>query len=426
MISTIKKRCADFVASRRLAIALSMLMLAGIVIAATYRQFPAASSNTRWLEITPQLLENRLGLVGRIEAGTRQTLAAPFEGLIKQVAVVEGQHVDQNQLLLTLDTSQLDIQVRQAKAELLKARRTVIDMNNWDHGDEVARARRAVSNDELNLSDTEAKLADTKRLFERGIVARMEVEALEQQCKLLKLNLSSLQAELRAAQDKGKGENRQIAEMELSNAQTRYEMLQALQTQRELRAPFAGIVLRPQRTITTANVVLIQAGQRILQGAAVFELISQKRLQIVARIEETDLHQVQEGMPVQITGDGFTGLSINGKIASIGAQAIPAEMEGGGVTYEIIVTVDPLNTNQQQLIRLGMSARLAILTYSKENGIAIPVEALQHDDSLTPFVVHRANMNEEPRRIHVTIGKATLQGLEVFGMPAGYVEIPVR
>jgi multidrug efflux pump subunit AcrA (membrane-fusion protein) len=157
----------------------------------------------------------------RIEASARQTLSAPFEGTVQQLSVTKGRRVEHNQSLLTLDTAQLDIQLRQAQTELLKAKRTVQDMQDWVHGEDVARARRALTNAELNLNDTETKLIDTRRLFERGIVARMEVEALEQQLRLQRLDLNASQAELRTAQTKGQGDSRQIADMELANAQAR-------------------------------------------------------------------------------------------------------------------------------------------------------------------------------------------------------------
>ncbi|RKS66122.1 HlyD family secretion protein [Photorhabdus asymbiotica] len=379
----------------------------------------------QWVRVEPQLLENHLGLVGRIQAATSLTITAPFDGIIAEVGVIEGQRVKRGQPLLSLDTAQLDIQLRQALTELLKAQRAVQDLADWKNSQDVARARRALTNAQLSLNDTERKLTDTRVLFERGIVARMEVDTLEQQVKVQRLDLAAAKAELSAMFDKGTGENRQIADMELANAQARYQALQTQQVQRELVSPFDGIVVRP--LVTESDKTLsIQKGTRVTQGAPLFGIINLEQVQAVARIEEADLHQLYEGMPVQITGDGFAGLSLQGQIKTIGVQGRSTESQGAGVTYDVLVAVDPLTPEQRQRIRLNMSAKLAIVTYRNEHGLAVPTDALRTGPDGQTFVIYRRELRDPVQQIRVTPRYAVPQGVEVIGLEAGYVEIPVQ
>lgn len=400
------------------------IVLLGLTVVIAYQARPAATvADERWLYVQPQTLENHLGLVGRIEAAMQTTLAAPFEGLVQDMKVAEGQRVERGQHLLTLDTTQLDIQLRDALSAQLKAESTVQEMQDWPQSEGVARARRAVTSAQLGLSDTEAKLADTRRLLERGIVARMEVDTLEQQQRTQQIDLAASQAELRAALDRGKGVNRRIAEMELENAQARYQTLQAQHMQRELHAPFAGIVLRPRRQEGGGSVPLLQQGMRAIQGMPLFELTSLERIKAVTRVEEADLHQLSEGMQVQITGDGFEGTSLQGRIEAIGVQGTPSDY-GAGITYAVTVAIDPLLPAQLQRVRLGMSARLAIVTYRAENGLALPAEALHQGSEGSTFVIHRKAMDGTSRQVTVTPGRAVPQGIEVFGLEPGYVQLP--
>ncbi|MBX8499689.1 efflux RND transporter periplasmic adaptor subunit [Pseudomonas lijiangensis] len=396
-------------------------LLAGLVYG-YQSQSESASPDVRWIAVQPQLLESQLGLVGRIEAASRSTMAAPFEGVVQQVAVVEGQRVERGQHLLTLDTAQLDIQLREALAAQLKLQRTVKDMENWAQGEEVARARRALTSAQYGLSDTERKLADTRRLFERGIVARMDVDSLEQQARVQRLDMTASQSELNAVMEKGKGENRQIADMELANAQSRYQALQALHARREIEAPFAGIVLRPQRP-EGGVAPLIQQGMRMPQGTPLFELASLEQIRAVARVEEVDLHQLADGMPVQVTGDGFEGITLQGTLSSIAAQGVAPDF-GGGTTYEVVISIASLTPAQQVKVRLGMSARLAIVTYRTDNGFAVPPEVLRQDAEGRTFIVYRKDMADAPQRVMVTAGRAMPQGVEVSGLKPGYVELP--
>jgi multidrug efflux pump subunit AcrA (membrane-fusion protein) len=407
-------------------VAVLCLLACGIAFAVMW-PFAASSDpgDARWVPVQPQPLENSLRLVGRIEPAARILIAAPFEGTIKELAVAEGSRVESGQSLLTIDTTQLEIQMRQARAELLKAQSNVEKMKDWENSDEVTRARRAVTAAETTLGNTKSKLTETSHLYERGIVARQEVEDTQEHINSLEGELASARSELQAARNKGQGENRQIADMELANAVARDKAQQALYEQRELRAPFAGFVLRPKKANEDAeNSVPLQVGLTVKQGMPLLELVNMERFQALARVEEADLHQLAEKMPVEITGEGFEGLVLTGHIANISSQGKRADENSGSTTYDVIVAIDPLPPEQPSRVRIGMSARLSIVTYHAENGFVLPAEAVRQGEDGQLFVIHRQSMNEQPKRVTVKTGRAVLQGVEVFGVEPGYVELP--
>ncbi|WP_116186231.1 efflux RND transporter periplasmic adaptor subunit [Pectobacterium aquaticum] len=377
----------------------------------------------QWLPVQPQLLENQLGLVGRIQAARQTTLAAPFEGIIREVLVREGQRVEQGQTLLILDPGQIEIQLRQAQAELLKTQREVQSLRQWEQSAEVSRARRAVSSARSTFSNTQANLRDTKALFERGIVARMEVDTLKQQIRSQEQDLIAAQEELRTVLARGNGEDRKIAEMELTNAQVRYQTLATQVERQTVKAPFSGFVVRPA-TPDNGKPVVIQSGLLVSQGASLFGVIAQDRFQVATRVEETDLHQLQEGMTVNVSGDGFAGQTLTGKVASIDMQADAAEMSGSGAYYDVVVSLDTPLADLRQNIRLGMSARLAIIVYRNEHGIAVPAQALHTDENGHVYVIYRPTADTPPKKINVTLGKTVAQGVEISGLEAGEVQIP--
>lgn len=395
------------------------VMLVAIII----RDKPAATaSGSRWVHVQPQSLTNELGLVGRIESASQAIIAAPFEGVIKDIAIIDGIQVEQGQVLLTLDTTYIDIQLREALAAKLKAQRALQDLQHWSSSEEVSRARRAVANIQLALTDTQQKLTETRRLFEVGIVARMEVDALEQQLKMQQLDESATQAELRAALGRGGGENRQIAEMELANSQARYRAIQNQLKQRQIQAPFSGVIIRP-KNVSGESVTTIQRGGRVTPGMPLFELVGLESIKAVARVEEADLHQLRKGMQVRVTGDGFEGTTLDGYVTSIGAKGAPSELSGG-ITYEVAVSIPPLTLEQQDRIRLGMSARLTITIFHVANGLAVPPEALRRSNTGTTYVIYRHAENSPSHKVVVKAGRAVPQGIEVSGLEEGFVELP--
>jgi len=381
---------------------------------------PATAHTEQWQAVDVAPLVQTLGLVGRIEPGALLTLTAPFDGAVQDKQVEEGQRVERGQVLLRLDTAQLQIQLRDALAELLKARRAVQDLQGWSNGQDMARARRALSNSQVNLNDTERKLKETRALLERGIVPRMEVDALTQQAHMQRLDLNAAQAELKDVAEKAQGENRQIADMQLANATAKYQALQELEARREISAPFAGIIARVPGNSTDATTRSVHNGARVSQGQPLFALANLEQLKVVAKVDEVDINQLREGLPVVITGDGFGNILLNGTITSVGSQVLQSEFQGGGASYELAVALPPLTPSQQRRIRLGMTARLSIITYQNPNALIVPPEAINEQDG-QHFVNYRRTPEKVERRVNVSLGKPTSDGVEVFGLFPGLV-----
>ncbi|UYA62033.1 ABC transporter, RND-adapter-like protein [Pectobacterium sp. F1-1] len=410
---------------RRHLIVSSLILVLGLLIwllAGRTNEQEKSALQGQWLSVQPQLLENQLGLVGRIQAATQTTLAAPFEGIIREVLVHEGQRIEKGQTLLTLDPGQIEIQLRQAQADVLKTQREVQSLRQWEQSTEVSRARRAVNSARSTFSNTQANLRDTQALFERGIVARMEVDTLKQQIRSQEQDMIAAQEELRTVLARGNGEDRKIAEMELTNAQVRYQALAAQVERQIVKAPFSGVVVRPAQP-DNGKPVVIQPGLLVSQGTPLFDVIAQDRFQVATRVEETDLHQLQEGMAVNVTGDGFAGQTLTGKVVSIDMQADAADMSGSGAYYAVVVSLDTPLEELRQTIRLGMSARLAIIVYRNERGIAVPAQAVHTDEKGRAYVIYRPTADATPKKINVTLGRAVAQGIEIAGLEAGEVQL---
>nr|WED69715.1 HlyD family efflux transporter periplasmic adaptor subunit [Pectobacterium colocasium] len=211
--------------------------------------------------------------------------------------------------------------------------------------------------------------------------------------------------------------------MELTNAQVRYQTLAAQVERQIVKAPFSGVVVRPA-TPDNGKPVVIQPGLLVSQGTPLLGVIAQDRFQVATRVEETDLHQLQEGMVVNVTGDGFAGQTLTGKVASIDMQADVADMSGSGAYYSVVVSLDTPLADLRQHIRLGMSARLAIIVYRNEQGIAVPAQAVRTDDNGRAYVIYRPTADAPSKKINVTLGKTVAQGVEIAGLEAGEVQIP--
>ncbi|KAA6178652.1 HlyD family efflux transporter periplasmic adaptor subunit [Pseudomonas marginalis] len=405
-----------------------LILLGAAGFALLSRPTPAADqagTAEQWLEVKSDSLVHQIGLVGKIEPDTTMTLTAPFDGNVQANLVEQGQRVEAGQVLLRMDPATLEVQLREALSTQLKARRTVQEMQDWDAGPTVSRARRSLRTSQMSADNTQRKLLESENLFKRGIIPRNELDDLKQQAQQQQLDLSAARSELQQALDQGKGEYRQIADMELTNATVKYEALRKLLEGQEVKAPFSGIVVpapgsnSPQGGGNSNPPV--QAGSKVGQGQVLFGLANIERLKIVAKVSELDINQLHQGQPVEVMGDGFDGEHLSGSVSVVSGLAIANDNQGSA-QFQVTLSIPKLTEKQLQRVRLGMSARLTIVTYNNEQAIIVPAQAIRHgEDGL--WVEYRAAMDNPVERVKITTGQSTAQGVEVFGLMPGLIKI---
>lgn len=322
-----------------------------------------------------------------------------------------------------MDPATLEVQLRDALSAQLKARRTVQEMQDWNSSPAVSRARRSLRTAEMTAGNTQRKLTESENLFKRGIIPRNELDDLKQQTQQQQLDLASARMDLQQAQAQGQGEYRQIADMELTNATVKYEALHTLLDGKEVKAPFSGIVVPAPGSNNSPqsggnNNAPVQAGSKVSQGQVLFGLANIERLKIVARVSELDINQLHPGQAVEVMGDGFDGERLTGSVSVVSGLAIASDSQGSA-QFPVTLSIPKLTAQQLQRVRLGMSARLTIVTYNNAQAIVVPSQAINRDDMT---VEYRAAMDKPVERVKVTTGQSTAQGVEVFGLKPGFVK----
>ena len=376
----------------------------------------------QWVSVQPKPMTQHIGLVGKFEPIQTVVLNAPFEGVIQSLNVEQGQWVHKGQALVSLNPTLIELQLREALSGQLKAQRTVHELNNWENGTQVTRARRALRTAEMSLGSLEGRLRESRHLFERGIIARNELDELEQQTKLQRLERSSAQNELRVLLDEGKGQARQIAEMELTNATVKHEQLQQLLASQVVVAPFTGVIVPVSASQGAGIAPVVQTGARVSQNQALLGLANTEALKIVTTASELDINQLEPGQRAEILSDGFAGEPLLGHVQTVGNLALPSDDPSASALFPVTLSVAALTAEQARRVRPGMSARLSITTYNNEKAIIVAPEAISQEGS-EMVVAYRKGEDQPIERRIVMVGHANAEGVEVFGLAPGLVSL---
>ncbi|MBD1226448.1 HlyD family secretion protein [Xenorhabdus griffiniae] len=405
----------------RWAIAGIFIVVACFLVFLSLKQSPAQES-VQWIEVKQAVIEKQLGLVGHLQSARLETIPAPFDAIIKQVSAKEGQWVKAGQTLVTLDTRKIDIDLRQAEVEMIKASSVVDQLHDWENSQEVIRARRNVESANHMVMELKNNLAKTQALFSRGIVPKMEVENLQQQLRRQLTELASVQDDLASIRQKGSMNNVRVAEMELQNATSRYQTLQEQYLHKEIKAPFSGVVLRATQG-ESKKLLTIQTGVRVTEGMPLLEIMDTTQYQVLAQVEETDLAKLKEGQAVKITGEGFSQHPLDGEIETIAMQSVNTDKPGSAIYYDIVIKVTS-SMNQSYPIRPGMSAKVNIVIYRNEQGIVVPEAALTRANNGQLTVNWRPDLTQLAVTRQVTVGEAMPKGIEVHGLEEGFIALP--
>jgi len=355
------------------------------------------------------------GFSGEIAPGESITVIAPFDGVVKRLSFAYGDQVGGGQVLAELDPSDVLRARNDAEGAYLTALSSSADLRDWQNGPEMSRARRSLTSATIDLQQTERRAQETKMLLDRGLVPRAEYETIEQQLRSQKMTVEAAEQDLRLTAERGGGVSRRVAALDLANATERLASLNADIEDATVVAPDAGIIVLPPTGNQSAGAtdVSVRVGARMSKGQPLGVIARAGGLGVRFQLDESDVNSITPGQAVTVSGAGFPGALLKGRIQSIAGQATGGGSQGGKATFVATALLDPLTPEQARQVRIGMSANLNVITYSNPSALTVPPQSLQAGGDGT-YVTVRGAGRGDPRKVQVRIGKIGPDRVEVL------------
>jgi len=319
------------------------------------------------------------------------TLSFQMAGRVEEMLVEEGDQVQEGQLLVQLDDSELEDAVAQAEAALVTAQAALAQVKAGPRSEELAVAQAGLAAAEAQLAKLRAGASQEEITAARGALATAtyalqqaqaaydEVSWLEEIAELPQaLALQEATAEyeiaranyeavvqgpsaedIAAAQaevDRARGslellragarpEDVAVAEAQVAQAELALSQAQTALEDASLRAPFAG----------TVGVLQVRQGEMVSRGVPVVTLGDISELKVeTTDLNEIDIYLVEVGQEVDLTFDALPERSIRGVATRIAAMA---SLEQGGTNYTVIIELE----EQDPGLRWGMTAFVDIV-----------------------------------------------------------------
>lgn len=326
----------------------------------------------------------------------QQVMVFPvMAGIADEVYFEVGDEVKKDDILFSLDSTQLDNQLKEAYKGLEQANLAIemqqeaLELSTGAQYDQqLSQLEQMKVNAEIALDNAEKMYEDTKVLYEKGAVSEQQLIQAESGYKQAKVGFDTAKTNYDLYVGDLSTSNTSIAEAQLRQAQLQKEQLllqiQTLEDTIEdtnVKSPIDGV-------ITTANVVDEQV---VSTSNPAYVIMQSDKLLMEVGVTENTIPNVKQGDKVEVFITAVSEEPYEGIVTNVGIA--PDQQRG-----KYMVTVEVDNTAGE--IYPGMFAEV-IFTTIEETGILVLIDAVLSDED--GKYVYILNENKSEKR-YVTTG----------------------
>lgn len=246
--------------------------------------------------------EHAMGIIER----DRIVLSAPVAEQITQIAVQEGQQVQQGELLLKMDDTHAQLFVVQKQAALDLASAQLELLQTGARREQIASAEAAVTAAKAQADEAEKRFVRVNTLYGRKIMTKADYDEAKAQQQRMVAELAKAQQQLLELQNGTRSEELAQAQAQVKLAQAALADAKKSQTDLQLVAPKPGIV----------DILPWKEGDRVAGGVQLLTLLSDERVYARVYLPATALNKVHTGDLVAVNVDGYDQ-PLSGKVINI-------------------------------------------------------------------------------------------------------------
>lgn len=333
-------------------------------------------------------MEQSVTVTGTLAAYDQATVSAKVPGRVKSIAVDLGSVVRQGQIIAQIEQQDYQLRLQQAEAALAQARARV-GLPPEGKDDRIDPEKTGtVRQAQALLDDARLKLERAGNLFQRGVLAKAQLDGAEAEHKVALSRYQDAVEEIR---------NRQALVVQ---RRSELEIARQQLADSSIYAPFNGVVQEKRASI----------GEYLAAGAPIVNVVRMDPLRLRAEVPERESRGVQVGLAVRVTIEGDANV-YPGKIARI-SPTITAQ-------NRVLMVEAEVHNNGQ--LRPGSYARAEIVSDQSNAAIAVPVNAIVSFAGIDKVItVQDGKAAETP----ITLGRRTAEWAEILsGLKAGDVVV---
>ncbi len=386
--------------------------------------------------VTRGELTARLTSTGTLKPIQSITYRSPIPGRdieIRDLAP-EGSRVDAGDLLVRLDTTDLEVELARVRQEHRQAQMDLqVAEGEWDEaGAEV----KAVTEGEGVLTVEEARSAlqraqkkaerlrqeyeHLKPLLDKGFITRDELARTEDQLEEAEeeLVLSRRRTDIVVQLSHPREQKRAALALAQKTAQLGHARTREAESDLRLntlvrlidgctiRARSPGLVVYDENMSANPRRKL-RIGDRVFATQGIVTIPEVNRMMVEASVGETEVHRVRSGQIAEVRVEAFPDLRLTGKVSRVGTLASASPTRPfDDKRFDLIIALDPTPAE----LRPEMSIRADVVIGTRTGVLMVPVTAIFNNQGAhVAYVVGATSIEARP----VDLGESNDRMVEI-------------
>ena len=301
-------------------------------------------------EVKAMPLHKTLHFTGTIQPLRENTLTSPMEAVVESMSFHYGQLVKKGDVILTLNSTELQKQYNDTLTDYLKAKDSYT----------VAKSR----------------FVGTQDLWDAGLISKNNYLSEKSSVDTSRVALMQATRKLTEMLDKmGDSKSQNLANLKLADFDKVRQILSSSHNLIQLKATSDGVLLYPPKSEDKANRVTV--GASVKSGQVMALVGDLKGISVEIDVPEIDIDKIRPGMTATISGVAFGKHQLKGQLVAVNAQA-SSSSSGGLPSFTAVVEVNPLKPEEQPWIKVGMSASIE-LNVDSDDQLLIPITAVKRE-----------------------------------------------
>ncbi len=333
-------------------------------------------------------LEATTDITGVLVPNSTSNIASKISGTVKTINSDVGSSVKAGDVLITLDTKDLEAQLKQSEAALNaakdKAEQDRISLQSAK--DTVDATKKLLADQEeqakITLDNAEKTLNRTAELFKSGSVSQSQLDSDKNKYDTAKMQYdmarvdggSTARNQLEAVSGKydlAKKQYDTSSGSALEQAEAAINTLKVQLSNATIVSPINGIV-------TNKN---INAGEIASQGTTLITIADTSSLKLKGTVLQDNLPFLKQNSEIDVSVDIYPGKVYKGQITSIGPMAV-----GTGEYFPIEISI-----NNSGDLKAGISAHSS-LGITSDDTVVVPLSAVVQNNGQSYVFVIKNNV----------------------------------
>ena len=375
-----------------------ILWIAGLVVlflvVFSVRRLTRETVVVRTAPATYQTISATVSTNGKVEPIDEYQAHAPQPGVIQNLYVQLGQHVQVGTLLLRMDDADAKKQLAAAEASVASAQASLTDLDQGGSTEERTRFKSDIASARADQKQAQGTLDSDISLQQKGAVSAGEVIAARQ--KLDAANMALANAQSRTS-GRYSGGDRASAQARLVEAQASVAAARNALTQVDVRSPIEGTVY----AIPYSQYDFVPSGNDDLLDVA-----DLSHIQVRAYFDEPDIGKLAAGQPVKIVWDAKPGMTWRGHV-----MRAPTTVTSYHETRSVGESLIGVDDARGDLLP-NTNVTVTVTETRRDNVLTVPREALRND--ISGNFVYRI-VGGHLIRTPVQVGVVNLTAVEITG-----------